>query len=157
LLPQALHAAAVVGGAYPLHEAPPELLLAPPELLLLLVPPLLLLVPLLPLLLLEEEELVPLPDDDAPDVDASDFVALDPSAAPPPSSPDEPDEPAPGLVVGSVCAGGAGSVGSVVVSAPAPVIVSVAPTAHAATDIAIAKEAANANGASRTNNASCMR
>jgi hypothetical protein len=145
LLPQALHAAVVVGVAYPLHDAPPELLL--------LVPPLLLEEELVPPLLLDE---VPPLDDDDPALDASDFVALAPSVVPPPSAVDEPE---PGFVVGSVCAGGVGSVGSIVVSAPAPVTGSVAPTAHAAS----AKEPARANAANgaterrpRTNNACCI-
>jgi len=136
LLPQALHAAVVVGAAYPLHDAPPELLLLVPPLDEELVPPLL--VPPL------DEELVPPLDDDDPELDASDFVALEPSIAPPPS---EVDELAPGLVVGSVCAGGVGSVGSIVVSAPAPVTGSVAPTAHAAS----AKEPTTANAANGAN------
>ncbi len=91
-----------------------------------------------------DEELVPPLDEDDPELDASDFDALDPSVAPPPSAVDELEA---GFVVGSVCAGGVGSVGSIVVSAPAPVTGSVAPTAHAAS----AKEPASANAASVAN------
>jgi hypothetical protein len=116
-VPQLLHAAATVGAARPVHIAP--------ELPPLLLPPLLL-PPLEELDELDDEELEedPLLDE----LEPAGFVALPASGAvPPPSAACDV-----GLFPGSVVVPeGVGSVGSVVVSAPAPVPVSVAPTAHA--------------------------
>jgi hypothetical protein len=130
-VPQLLHAAGTVGATWPVHE-PPELL--PP----LLLPPL--------LDELEDEE-----EDEELD-DPPDELELEPGFFVLPDVPELPEAVAPasdpsdaGLFAGSVVVGvvGVGSVGCVVVSAPLPVPVSVAPTAHAG-DAASATPVSNA-------------